>query len=83
MAYLENLQSEILNPHKPSKQFTKLPGSNQVNVSIYTYIETKDNPQELTRDQDKVHNQIFSFYNKLFMYKECNTDLVFSKHICP
>ena len=39
------------------------------------FIESKDKPPELTKDQDKVHDQIFSFYNKLFAHKECNSNL--------
>ena len=73
-AYLENLRSEILNPQKPFREYTKPPGANLVNL-LEIFIESKDKPPELTKDQDKVHDQIFSFYNKLFAHKECNSNL--------
>ena len=39
------------------------------------YIETNFNIPELTEDQDKVHNEIFSIYSKLFTHKECNNNM--------
>ena len=74
MAFLENLRSEIINQQKPSKEYLKPPGSNLVNLSEI-FFKTKNKPPKLTKDQDKVHNQIFSFYNKLFAHNKCNTNL--------
>ena len=68
--YLAELERDLLNPHKPAKDFKK-PQPKHNNPLSEMYIDNK-NPPTLSKDQTTVHNHIFSFYNSLFSHKPCN-----------
>ena len=70
--YLAELEKDLLNPQKPSKEFKKLTQHTQ-NPLSEMYID-KNEPQTLSKDQEKVDNHIYTFYNKLFAHQECKDD---------
>ena len=57
--YLAELECDLLNPHKPAKDFKK-PQPKLSNPLSEMYIDNK-NPPTLSKDQTTVHNHIFSF----------------------
>ena len=71
--YLAELQADLLNPQKPSKEFKK-PKSASSNSLSEMFIDQKE-PPTLTKDQNKVHNHIFSFYNSLFAAEDTSSTL--------
>ena len=70
--YLAELEANLTNTHKPSKEFKKPTPRNSNKISEI-YIDNQD-PPTLSKDQDTVHNKIFNFYNNLFQYHECNNE---------
>ena len=68
--YLAELELDLLNPHKPAKDFKK-PQPRLNNPLSEMYIDSKT-PPTLSKDQATVHNHIFKFYNNLFSHKQCN-----------
>ena len=73
--YLENLRNEVLNPQKPSRDYKKTPNSSKSTLSEI-YVENPNLPPVLSKDQNTVHKEIYSFYSKLFAYNPCNSNLV-------
>ena len=63
--YLAELEKDLLNPQKPAQR--------SQNSLSEMYIDKK-NPPTLSKDQEKVHNHIYSFYNNLFTHQECKDD---------
>ena len=70
--YLAELEKDLLNPQKPSKEFKK-PTQRTQNSLSEMYIDKKE-PPTLSKDQEKVHNHIYTFYNNLFAHHECKDD---------
>ena len=67
--YLAELEKDLLNPHKPSKEFKK-PFQRSQNPLSKMYID-KNEPPTLSKDQETVHNHIYKFYNQLFAHQNC------------
>ena len=72
--YLAELEKDLLNPHKPSKEFQK-PAQRTQNPLSEMYLDKK-NPPTLSKDQEKVHNHVYTFYNKLFSHQRCKDDFL-------
>ena len=70
--YLAELEKDLLNPHKPSKEFKK-PSQRSQNPLSEMYID-KNEPPTLSKDQETVHNHIYKFYNQLFAHQTCKDD---------
>ena len=68
--YMAELERDLLNPHKPAKDFKK-PQTKHNNPLSEMYVDNND-PPTLSKDQTTVHNHIFSFYKSLFSHKPCN-----------
>ena len=62
--YLAELQADLLNPQKPSKELQK-PTTTTKTPHSEMFIDQKE-PPTLSKDQHKVHNHIYSFYKDLF-----------------
>ena len=70
MSYLAELEKDLLNPQKPSKDFMK-PQTRTTNPLSEIYIDKAD-PPTLSKDEETVLNHIYKFYQGLFSYKNCN-----------
>merc|ERR1712114_169698 len=68
--YMAELERDLLNPHKPAKDFKK-PQTKHNNPLSEMYVDNND-PPTLSKDQTTVHNHIFGFYKSLFSHKPCN-----------
>ena len=66
--YLAELQADLLNPQKPSKDFKK-PRTSTNNPLSEMYIDQKD-PPTLSKDQNKVHNHTLSFTTNYFQQRK-------------
>ena len=62
--YLAELEADLLNPQKPSKELRKPATSNRTPLSEM-FIDQKE-PPTLSKDQNTVHNHIYGFYKDLF-----------------
>merc|ERR1711954_136819 len=70
--YMAELERDLLNPHKPAKDFKK-PQTKHNKPLSEMYVDNND-PPTLSKDQTTVHNHIFSFYKSLFGHKPCNNN---------
>ena len=67
-SHIVELEADLMNPQKPSKDFKK-PQVRHSNPLSEMFIDQKK-PPTLSKDQIEVHDHIHKFYNDLFANKD-------------